>query len=622
MSMQKGAINVQTENILPIIKRYLYADQEIFLRELVANAVDATQKLKTLADRGEATGELGDTTISVSADPQNRTLTIADKGIGMTFDEVERYITQVAFSGAREFAAKYENAKPIIGHFGLGFYSAFMVADKVEILTKSYKVDAPAVHWVNDGGTEYEIGEAEKADGRGTTIILHLNADADEYLQEHRIQELLNKYCRFLPVEIQFGETNTPAEQEGEPDIITPNIINDTHPIWTKNPADLTDEDYLNFYRTLYPYQEDPLFWIHLNVDYPFNLTGVLYFPKMGSRDFDLRRDRIHLYCRQVFVTDQVENIVPDFLMLLHGIIDSPDIPLNVSRSYLQSDPEVKKISQYITRKVADKLDEIFRKDRELFNQKWEHISVLIKYGMLTNDKFFEKAQHFCLYENTKGELFTADEYREKTTAAQTDKNNKLVWLYTDRNSDQKSYIQAANERGYDVLQADNRLDPHFIALMEQKLDNITFKRVDADPLHLLIEKDETPELVLTDEQQATITSLFTQLASQQQGAMVQLKALTPQEPPVFITKPEFLRRMRDMANIAPGASPYGTLPDSYNIVVNGNHPLVLQIVQTDAGDTKNQTIARQLLDLALLQQNMLKGDDLATFIQRSIALI
>ncbi len=622
--MQTGTINVQTENILPIIKRYLYSDQEIFLRELVANAVDATQKLKTLSSKGEVKGDLGHLQIEIILDEDAKTLTISDKGIGMTKEEVEKYITQIAFSSAQEFAEKYkDSANAVIGHFGLGFYSAFMVADKVEIKTKSWK-DAPAVHWLSDGSTTYEIDEIEKEE-RGTDIILHIEEAANEYLANNRIQELLTKYCRFLPVEIKFGTTEEKVappegEEDAEPEVhILDNIINNTDPLWKKKPNELTDEDYMSFYRQLYPYGEEPLFWIHLNVDHPFQLTGILYFPKIRNNNFEVRKDRISLYCNQVFVTDQVEQIVPDFLMLLHGVIDSPDIPLNVSRSYLQADPEVKKINKYITRKVADKLDEMFRKDRELFNEKWEHTGVLIKYGMLTEDKFYDKAKKFCLLETTEGGLHTFEEFEELVKPNQTDKNDKLIYIYTNGGDSQHGYVEAAKEKGYQVLKFDAMLDPHFIGKLEGQLENIQFKRVDADTLDQLIEKDENYESVLSEDQETKLKDIFLDTVENQQIS-VTLKPLTPQDKPLVITRPEFIRRMKDMSNIG-GASPYGDMPDMYNVVVNTNHPVISKLLAKRKKENQEH-IAKQLYDLALLQQNMLTGAKLTEFINRSVNLM
>ncbi|MEZ4884936.1 MAG: molecular chaperone HtpG [Chitinophagales bacterium] len=655
--MQTGTISVQTENIFPIIKKYLYSDQEIFLRELVSNAVDATQKLKTLSRLGEAAGELGDLTIEVKVDADAKTLTISDKGIGMTQEEVEKYITQIAFSSAKEFAEKFQgkDADAIIGHFGLGFFSAFMVANKVEIHTLSYKDGSEGVHWTSDGTTEYTIDTSDKAN-RGTDIILHIEEEAAEYLREARIEELLNKYCRFLPVDIQFGtrteyvpvekdeaaaiedaevveedveatanedattdtdNAEVEAEEPETKEIQVPKIINDTHPIWKKKPADLTDEDYKNFYRALYPMGEEPLFWIHLNVDYPFNLTGVLFFPKIKA-NFEVRKDRIHLYSNQVFVTDHVEEIVPDFLMLLHGVIDSPDIPLNVSRSYLQSDPEVKKINKYITRKVGDKLDEMFRNERANFEEKWESIGVLVKYGMVTDEKFYDKAKNFCLLTNTEGKLTTFDEYQEQVKPLQTDKNNKIIVLYTNDKENQHSYIEAAKGEGYDVLEFDKLLDPHFIGNLESKLTDVQFKRVDADPLHKLVEKEGENVSVLTEDQEKSLTDLFkTQIGDDK--VMVQVEPLSSSESPVVITRPEFMRRMKDMSNLG-GANMYGDLPEFFNVIVNANHPVVAKIL-ADEGD-KQAEAAKQLYDLALLQQGMLKGAALTDFVNRSVGLM
>lgn len=624
--MQKGTISVQTENIFPIIKKYLYSDQEIFLRELVSNAVDATQKLKTLSTRGEMTDELGNLTIEVKLDKDAKTLTISDKGIGMTHDEVEKYITQIAFSGAKEFLEQYEDANAVIGHFGLGFFSAFMVADKVEIHTKSWK-DEPAVHWTCDGNTEYTIGKSDK-EGRGTDIVLHITEEAKDYAEDSKIEELLNKYCRFLPIEIKYGtkEETLPAEEGKEEDeelktITVDNIVNDTQPLWKKKPTDLKDEDYIAFYKKLYPMSDEPLFWIHLNVDYPFNLTGVLFFPKI-QKELEVKKDRIHLYCNQVFVTDHVESIVPEFLMLLHGVIDSPDIPLNVSRSYLQSDPEVKKINKYITKKVASKLDEMFRKERDNFEQKWEHIGVLIKYGILTDEKFADKADKFCLYESLNGQLATFEEYVEKVKETQTDKNDKVVFLYATEIKDQHSFIEAAEGKGYDVLKFDTLIDPHFLSHVERKHSNISFKRVDSETPDNLVEKDTTIESALTEDQEKTVKELFEKTINNQ-SAMVNLKSLSPDDKPILITRPEFMRRMKDMSALG-GGNPMmgmGGMPDMFNVVVNSNHPIVSKILGESAEETKT-ALTKQLYDLALLQQNMLKGADLTAFINRSITLI
>lgn len=653
--MRTGNLSVQTENILPIIKRYLYSDQEIFLRELVSNAVDATQKLKTLADRGEVKGDIGDITVTVSLDPDNRTLTISDKGIGMTQAEVEKYITQIAFSGAKEFLSRYENANQVIGFFGLGFYSAFMVADRVEIISKSYQTDEPAVHWSSDGGTEYQIGEHPRTE-RGTDIILHLGETADEYNNQYRIEELLNKYCRFLPVPIGIEqpaatpaddvldddildneineETNDEAEND-EAEIVDDantttaagsslRIVNDTNPAWTKNPSELKDEDYLAFYRQLYPMNEEPLFWIHLNVDYPFKLTGILFFPKLYN-SFEVRRDRIQLYCNQVFVTDQTENIVPQFLMLLQGIIDSPDIPLNVSRSYLQSDPEVKKINKYISRKVADKLSEIFRNDRDNYEKKWEHLGLVVKYGMLTDDAFFDKAKQFCLVEDTDGKAYTLDEFREAVKDTQTDKHQKVVFLYTTNPTEQHSFVAAARAKQYAVLSLNSPIDQHFINHIEHRLDNVQFKRVDADTLQHLIEKDEELPLALSEREEKLMTDLLGKVVANPMTA-VSVKSLSPDDAPVQITRPEFMRRMKDMSKLG-GGSGNGmddymrNMPDTYNVTINGNHSVIAHIAAND-DETAQTNALKQLYDLALLQQDMLKGADLTEFIRRSVSLV
>ena len=615
--MQKGTISVQTEDILPIIKKYLYSDQEIFLRELVANAVDATQKLQTLANRGEVNGEIGDTTIQISVDAPAKTLTISDKGVGMTKDEVVKYITQVAFSGAKEFLSQYKDATNIIGHFGLGFYSAFMVADKVEIFTKSHKQEE-GVHWSSDGGTQYEITTTDKQE-RGTDIVLHLNQEATEYLEEYRIEELLKKYCRFLPIPIQFGEQETQqtADDGTEQTIIAPKIINDTQPIWTRTPTDNTDQDYQNFYHQLYPIADEPLFWIHLNVDYPFNLTGVLYFPKLKG-NFELDKNKIHLYCNQVFVTDQVENIVPQFLTLLHGIIDSPDIPLNVSRSYLQSDPEVKKINKYITKKVADKLDEMFKNNRSDFEEKWKDISLLIKYGILTDDKFAERADKFSLFTNVDNKSFTLSEYVEHIKAEQTNKNNKIIALYTTNADEQHAYIETARSKGYDILLMNQQLDGHYMQYIEAKPDSVQFKRVDADTLNELIEKDETNHSILSDEENSILQTLFSEVVNITDNQL-SLKPLSPNDAPVTITQPELMRRMKEMSKVSGGMDWYANMPNMLNVVVNTNHPAVAKLL---AANSEQKDMAKNLYDLALLQQNMLKGADLTNFVNRTIGLM
>ncbi|MGB0884654.1 MAG: molecular chaperone HtpG [Flavobacteriales bacterium] len=627
--MRTGTISVQTENIFPIIKKYLYSDQEIFLRELVSNAVDATQKLKTLARKGDAVGQVEDLKIEVSLNKEAKTITISDQGIGMTAEEVEKYITEIAFSGAKEFLEKYDDAETVIGHFGLGFYSAFMVAEKVEIISKSWK-EGLAAHWTCENSTSYTLEETDKKTERGTDIVLHISEEGQDYLNDSKISELLSKYCRFLPIEIKFGTTtetlpkpeDAPEDYEAET-IEKDNIINDPTPIWTKTPSSLTDEDYKKFYRDLYPYGQEPLFWIHLNVDYPFNLTGILYFPKLEP-NLEMRKDRIHLYSRQVFITDHVEEIVPEFLMLLHGVIDSPDIPLNVSRSYLQSDPEVKKINKYITKKVADKLSTMFKKERQQFEEKWSDIGVLIRYGMLSDEKFNDKAQKFALLENLEGKFFTISEAQEQVKAMQTDKNGEVVMLYTNDPEAQHGYIEIAQEKGYEVFKLDTILDPHFIGHLEQKLtaEKVKFKRVDSDTVDKLIDKDETVESVLTQEQQDTVKGLFEEVV-EKGTAVVQLESMSPDDRPVMVTRSEWMRRMKDMSKLGGGGGMMGMggLPESYNVVVNTNHTSVAKILEQGETDAQ-QKLAKQLHDLALLQQNMLKGKALSEFINRSIAMM
>lgn len=621
-AVETGKINVQTENIFPIIKKFLYSDHEIFLRELVSNAVDATQKLSKLSALGQVKGELGDITIEVINDPEAKTLTIRDKGIGMTADEIKQYINQIAFSSAQEFLDKFKEADKndatnIIGHFGLGFYSAFMVADQVEIVTKSYK-DEPASRWTCDGSPEYTLEEADKAE-RGTDIILHINEENKEYLDKARIDFLLNKYCKFLPVSIKFGQTEI-KEKEGEGEDakevsrFEDNIINNTAPAWTKTPSDLTDEDYKAFYSELYPYAEPPLFWIHLNVDFPFHLTGILYFPKL-SNSYEVQKNKIQLYSNQVFVTDSVENIVPEFLMHLHGVIDSPDIPLNVSRSYLQSDPNVKKINAHITKKVADKLNQLFKDNRKEFESKWEDMHVFVKYGMLTDEKFYEKSENFCLYMNTAGKYFTIDEYKEHIKANQTDKDDNIVILYATDLKGQDAFITPAIERGYDVLLFDAIIDNHFINHLETKLEKVQFKRVDSDTLQNLIEKDDEQESVLSEEEQNTVRDLFVNTLNDSHYT-VMTKALSPQDQPVFITRPEWMRRMKDMSALGGGMG-LGNLPDQFNLVVNTNHELVSKILKSRKVE-KKEALVQQLCDLAMLSQNMLSGNELTKFIRRS----
>jgi molecular chaperone HtpG len=628
MVQEKGTISIHTENIFPIIKKFLYSDNEIFLRELVSNAVDATQKVRRLAALGKYGSELGDTTIQVSVDKEARTLTISDRGIGMTAEEVKKYINQIAFSGATEFMEKFQEARDaneIIGRFGLGFYSAFMVADNVEIQTLSYQEGAEPARWVCDGSTEFELTEGNRSE-RGTDVILHINAESEEFLEESRIQEILDKYAKFMPVPIQFGTRNSSEEDgtddEGEPKYKTvqiPNIINNTNPIWTKAPTELSDEDYLNFYRELYPLSEDPLFWIHLNVDYPFNLTGVLYFPKIKN-DFEPQRNKIKLFSRQVFITDEVKDIVPEFLMLLHGVIDSPDIPLNVSRSFLQADSNVKKINSYITRKVADKLLELFRKDRKGFEEKWNDISVFVKYGALSDEKFYEKAKDFVLLGNTQKEHYTLEEYNARVKDFQTDKEGRLVYLYTNDAERQDAYIQAARKRDYDVLLMNSPLDSHFMQHLEMKLEKTSFKRVDADVLDKLIVKDDARTHALTEEQSNTVKEVF-EKAIGNPSMQVHVEALGDSELPVTITLEEWMRRMKDMAKLGGGGMQfYGSLPDTYKVAVNANHKLVERILNAPAEE--GAKLARQAFDLALLSQGMLKGADLTAFVERSVQLI
>ncbi|MEN8157828.1 MAG: molecular chaperone HtpG [Bacteroidota bacterium] len=682
--MQKGKINVTTENIFPIIKKFLYSDHEIFLRELVSNAVDATQKLKTLASVGEYKGELGDLTIRVNLDKKKKTLTVSDAGLGMNAEEIEKYINQIAFSSAEDFLEKYKNdSNGIIGHFGLGFYSSFMVSDKVEIKTWSWQEDAKAMAWSCDGSPEYSLDEIEK-ERRGTDIILHLDSDSKDFLEESKISELLEKYCKFLPVEIAFGkEKEWKEEKEVETD--KDNIINDTKPLWTQPPAEAKDEDYASFYRKLYPVGDDPLFNIHLNVDYPFTLTGILYFPRIKN-NIEIQKNKIQLYSNQVFVTDSVEGIVPEFLTLLHGVLDSPDIPLNVSRSYLQSDSNVKKISSHITKKVADRLEDIFKNDRKQFEEKWDDLKLFIVYGMMSDEKFHERAEKFALVKNIDGKYFTLKEYEELIKEKQTDKNKSLIYLYATDRAEQYSYIEAAKAKGYDVLLMDGQLDTHFVNHLEPKLKESRFARVDSDIIDKLIDKDEARESSLTSEQQADLTPVFqAHLPGQEMSYFVSYESLSEEERPVMITQSEFMRRMKDMEQLSGQASMYGNLPDSYNLVVNANHRLVTKIaegtekklgkkleelrteksglseeqqllekakegkkeeeipqsekdqmedVNKKLGELENkrvemlkkhgksQKLVKQLIDLALLANNQLKGEELAAFVKRSVDLI
>lgn len=625
---EKGTISIHTENIFPIIKKFLYSDNEIFLRELVSNAVDATQKIKRLAALGQYGKDLQALQVEISFDETAKTITVSDQGLGMTADEVKKYINQIAFSGATEFMEKFKDAKDtneIIGRFGLGFYSAFMVADKVEIQTLSYQEGAEPVQWICDGSTEFEITEGARTE-RGTDVILYINEDSQEFLAKHRLQEILDKYAKFLPIPIKFG-TKTEQEQDGEDAEGKPNykpvekdnFINNTTPIWTKAPADLKDEDYLNFYKELYPFSEDPLFWIHLNVDYPFNLTGVLYFPKVKN-ELELQRNKIKLFSRQVFITDEVKDIVPEFLMLLHGVIDSPDIPLNVSRSFLQADTNVKKINSYITRKVADKLDELFKRDRKSYEEKWSDIGLFVRYGMISEEKFYDKAKDFALLTNTKGEQYTLEEYKVNVKDIQTDKEGTIIYLYTIDPAKQDTFIQTANKRGYDVLLMNSPLDNHFIHHLEQKLEKTSLKRVDADVIDKLIAKEDNPAHTLTEEESAKLKEVF-QGAINKPNMTVEVESLSGEELPVTITIDEFMRRMKDMSKMGGGMSFYGSMPDNYKVAVNANHKLINRILTTDNSEEQTQ-LARQAFDLALLSQGMLTGADLTEFVNRSVSLI
>ena len=680
--MQTGKIGVTTENIFPIIKKFLYSDHEIFLRELISNAVDATLKLRTMSSVGDYKGDMGDTTIFVSVDKKKKTITVSDKGIGMTKEELDKYLNQIAFSSANDFLDKYKDQTNIIGHFGLGFYSSFMVSDKVEVITKSYQDEARAVKWICDGSPEFSIDEVEK-ESRGTDVILHIDKDSKEFLEDNRIEQLLKKYCKFLPVEIAFGK-----EQEWKDgkyvDTGKNKIINNTKPAWTLKPADLKDEDYLKFYRELYPAGEEPLFNIHLNVDYPFKLTGILYFPKIKS-NIEIQKNKIQLYSNQVFVTDSVEGIVPEFLTLLHGVLDSPDIPLNVSRSYLQSDSNVKKISSHITKKVADRLNDIFKNNREEFEKKWDNLKLFIEYGMITEEKFYEKVSKFALLKNTEDKYFTFEEYEKIIKENQTDKNKTLVYLYSTNKTDQYTYIDKAKNKGYDVLLLDGQLDIHLINQLESKLKDSRFVRVDSDVIDKLIQKDETRESKLTEDQKNDLKSVFNVSVKTKEIYNVVFETLDEKEAPVIITQSEFMRRMKEMSQFGGGMNFYGELPDSYNLVINPNHPIVIKIsedLQTEAGDKLAENnierkrvkeevdfmeqdhkkkkadeltqlekddleklrkeleiiensrkdilesygagnkIVKQLTDLALLANNMLRGEDLNSFVKRSVDLL
>ncbi len=625
---EKGTISIHTENIFPIIKKFLYSDHEIFLRELISNAVDATQKAKRLSSLGEMTQELGDTMIEVSIDKKAKTISVTDNGIGMTAEEIKKYINQIAFSGATEFVEKFKDAKDaneIIGKFGLGFYSSFMVADQVEIHTLSYQDGAKPARWVCDGSTEFEITSGDKTT-RGTEVVLHINKDSEEFLEEHRIHSILEKYCKFLPVSIKFGEKDKSVEdgkdKEGKPKYKTikvDNIINDTKPLWTQAPTELKDEDYLKFYKDLYPFSEDPLFWIHLNVDYPFNLTGILYFPKV-KKDFEIQKNKIQLYSRQVFITDEVKDVVPEFLMLLHGVIDSPDIPLNVSRSYLQSDSNVKKINSYITKKVADKLSELFKNDRKSFEKKWDDIGLFVKYGMISEPKFDEKARDFTLLKNVEGSYFTLDEYKDKVKDQQTDKDKNVVYLYATDPESQDAFLEGAKAKSYDVLLLDGMLDSHFINHIEQKAENTQLKRVDSDTIDKLINKDEKIESVLSQEDQDKLKSIF-EKAADSGDLMVSIESLAPDDFPVTITLPEFMRRMKDMAASGGGGFGMMNMPDQYSLTVNGNHALSTKILSKKT-EKSQINLAKQALDLAKLSQGLLNGKALTQFIKRSVELV
>ncbi|MCQ2286330.1 MAG: molecular chaperone HtpG [Bacteroidales bacterium] len=620
--MQKGKINVQTENIFPVIKKFLYSEHDIFLRELVSNAVDATQKLKVLSASGKTQCELADLTITIEVDKEKKQIRVIDRGIGMTAEEVEKYIAQIAFSSAEEFVKKYQgtDSANIIGHFGLGFYSAFMVSDSVDVLTRSYQENSQAVKWSCDGSTDYQMTETDKED-RGTEIILHISDDAAEFLEESRIVGLLNKYCRFLPVPIRCGNEKVwekPKGEEKEVEVEKPRIINNTNPLWKQTPSSLKEEDYLNFYHELYPMSyEEPMFHIHLNVDYPFNLTGVLYFPKVKNQ-FEMQKNKVQLYCNQVFITDQLEGVIPEFMMLLHGVIDSPDIPLNVSRSYLQSDASVKKISSHITKKVAEKLEEMFKTNREDFEKKWDDIKVFIQYGSVTDEKFYEKAKNFYLFKNIDGKYFTIDEYKAKIEPLQKDKHENLVWLYASDTNTQHVYIQSAKEKGYDVLLLDGFLDTHFINMLEPKLEKTKFTRVDADVIDKLIEKDEIQPSKLSEEETKQVKEAFETNVEKEKFAVI-VENLSETDLPVMITQNEFMRRFQDMQKLS-GQSGFANF-EHYNLVVNANHSIVGKILNENDDEKKNGLV-QQLIDLALLSQNLLTGAKLGDFVKRSVDLL
>jgi molecular chaperone HtpG len=619
---EKGSISIHTENIFPIIKKFLYSDHEIFLRELVSNGIDAIQKIQKMASLGDYQEELGELKVEVKINKKLKTITVTDNGIGMTAEEIKKYINQIAFSGATEFIEKYkEKGDPnqIIGFFGLGFYSSFMVADRVEIITKSYQKDVEAAHWTCEGSTEFEISSAVRKN-RGTDVILHINKDNEDFLEDYRVQQILDKYCKFLPIPVIFGEKEvTEKEDKGkEKKIKKENVINNTHPLWTKSPNDLKDEDYLEFYKELYPFSEDPLFWIHLNVDYPFNLTGILYFPKIKN-EFEVQKNKIQLYSRQVFITDEVKDIVPEFLMLLHGVIDSPDIPLNVSRSFLQSDSNVKKINAHITKKVADKLGELFKKDREAYEKKWDDLGVFVKYGMITEEKFYEKAQEFALLKNIEGKYYTLEEYKEKIKTNQTDKDKRIVHIYTNDPGKQDGYIESAKNHTFDVLVMNGILDSHFINHLEMKNEKTAWKRVDSETVDKLVDTDEKKESVLTEDQQKELKEIFIK-AIDNKNVTFSVESLPVEELPLVITLPEFMRRMKDMSATS-GQMGMFNMPDQLNAAINGNHPMIGKILEAKRDD-KRKKLAKQAYDLGLLAQNMLIGNGLTNFIKRSVELI
>nr|WP_294907668.1 molecular chaperone HtpG [uncultured Lacibacter sp.] len=626
---EKGTISINTENIFPIIKKFLYSDHEIFLRELVSNAVDASQKLKRLASLGHYGKETGELKVRVAVDAAAKTITISDNGIGMTAEEIKKYINQVAFSGATEFMEKFKEAKDaneIIGRFGLGFYSAFMVAEKVEIQTLSYQDGSAPARWICDGSTEFEITEGNRTE-RGTDVILYVNSESEEFLDEQRISSILDKYAKFLPVPVQFGTREESVEdgvdEEGKTkykSVTVDNIINNTTPIWTKAPSDLKDEDYLSFYRELYPFSEEPLFWIHLNVDYPFNLTGVLYFPKLKN-EFEVQKNKIKLFSRQVFITDEVKDIVPEFLLLLHGVIDSPDIPLNVSRSFLQADSNVKKINSYISRKVADKLSELFKKDRKGYEEKWSDIGLFVKYGAISDEKFYDKAKDFLLLTNTSNEHFTLEEYNAKVKDFQTDKDGNIIYLYTADADHHHSFVQAAQKKNYDVLLMNSPIDTHFIQHLEMKLEKTRMKRVDADVADKLIVKEDAPQHQLSEEERTKVKAIFEKAISNS-NMQVELESLPAETMPVTITMEEWMRRMKDMSKLGGGGMMgfYGNMPDTYKVAVNANHKIISKLLSAD--EAQQTVIAKQAFDLALLAQGMLKGADLTAFVERNVEVI